>query len=364
MSEPAPLYPHLPSCDAALQRLEALNAEAFALRYERPKRSLQLVSEAVELARSVGGEAWLAELFHTRSLAYFYLSDFESSADSALRALSRARPEDHRLLGRCYFLLGACLGELAQHRESVDNFLRSLPHSQAAGDETVHTLTLLNLSVLQCKLGQHRAALEGCRQVLRRRKHLSVPQLCQAICVLAEVHLWLERPDRAAAAGHTALRLLQQHGLIDFKAQVFFTLAAIHEETGDLARATRLYGEAYRMAGRTGHQSLKAKASFGMAKLLRARGRHTAYLEQLEETVRLARQIKHLELLVKGHRLLAEARHSAGQTAEGQEHARLADYYQGMESNPQADARHRALLERVRAFTAGQAAAPKPLRLR
>jgi diguanylate cyclase (GGDEF)-like protein len=362
-TSPAPASAPIPSPSGATRaRIDALNDEAWPVRFTDRARAESLASEALALAEAEDYPLGIALALRTLGVQRnYFASDHEGAQEFFERALAlldaagETRGRGDVLSGMGYVHVRR--GEYAQatrlhlqalqiHRTSGDRvgeanalnhlgvvasrsgeYATALEYYQASlairevqGDHAGVGSSLMNIGVVYGHLGETERALEHTTRALRIHERSDPPaaaaclnNIGTAFRVLGEHELALEYLE-AAAANFRAL------GNVD-EANSLCEIGCVYEERGDVATALSCYVQGLALARQLGVRFFEPEILMRLGRLEERFG-DPAGLTHLDEALELAKAQGAREYVHAAHEALAEAYERRGDTAHALEHHR------------------------------------------
>jgi diguanylate cyclase (GGDEF)-like protein len=363
-TSPAPpriTTPHL--SDSARERIDALNDEAWRLRFTERERAEALANEALALAEAEGYAVGTALALRTLGVQrYYFDSDYEGALRWLERALSlldaagetRGRGDvlngighvhmsqgDYAHATRLYLealriyrsagdvagesnslnLLGVADSRAGEYGAALEHYLASLALREQAGDLSGLGLTLINIGSLYGQMGEAERLLEYMQRALRiheghdpQASSCCLNNIGVAYAELGDHQAALEYLERAAA-GFRALGHANEAGCL-------CGVGDIHQLRGDDPSARACYLQALELVRHRGAATLEPEILIRLGSLEARLGETDAGLDRLHQALRLAEAQEAKQYVYATHEALAEACERRGDTARALEHHR------------------------------------------
>ena len=360
-----PLIIHTPDLSAELRaRIDALNDEAWPLRFVDQARARGLATQALELAESVDYPVGVALALRTLAAQDHY---FHADYDGALRLLERAqalldaageargRADVLNGIGNVYVRHGRHddavrlhLEALALQREAGDRlgegnslshlgnasyligeYGRALEHHQAAlalreqiGDRGGVGYSLINVGIIHGQMGEPERVIEYMTRALAI--HEGADPHGAAICLSNIGNAWAELGDyeRAQEYLERAAEGLGAAGVHDDASSCLCDLGRLHERRGELARALDCYQRAVERVQHTGARIYETEALAALGALQVRMGDADVGLENLHRALASAESRAARQQVYAAHEALAQAYERLGDTGRALEHYR------------------------------------------
>jgi len=307
----APPGPH-PLTSAALQptqeRIDALNAEAYACRHEDTRRALALCRQASALAQSIDyvrGQAYA--LLRTALCEFILARDHERCKSRVQHSLTLLRSlADRAGEAEALNLLGTVHSARAEHDDATVAHRQALVLRQALNDVAGQAGSLNNLAISLRRLAHQGEAVDCLRQSLALAQQVGdVRAAGYARLNLGLV--FLDQDDPEPAAEHLGQALIDVHSTTDraLECSVHTALARTRLLQGECDAAQRHLQQARVLALATGDIGDLTRVQLAWGEVEQAMGRLPAAEAQLRAALATLRRLQDREIEADTLRLLA-----------------------------------------------------------
>jgi diguanylate cyclase (GGDEF)-like protein len=359
-SSAPPAIPQL--SNAARERIDALNDEAWRLRFSARDRAEALASKARELAEAASYTAGVALALRTLGIQRNY---FASDHTGALELLQRAyvlldqageargrgdvlsgiafvhirRGEYARAMqlhlqalqiqrdigdavGEANSLnaLGVVTGRVGEYATALEYYHASLTLRESQGDPAAVGTSLMNLGVVYGQLGQVERSLEYTVRALELLEHSEPSSAAGCLHNIGIAYRTLGRYDLALEHLEQAVARLHAMGNPD-EANCLCEIGRVHEARGVYDVALSFYQRSLDLTRRLGSRLDEPEILMHLGHLEERLG-HPSGLEHLHESLELAEAQGAREQVYAAHEALADAYERVGDTARALEHHR------------------------------------------
>jgi diguanylate cyclase (GGDEF)-like protein len=348
--------------EATRERIDALNDEAWSLRFTDRERAESLVTLALTLAEAEDYKVGIALALRTLGVQRnYFASDHEGAHEFFQRALAlldaavETRGRGDVLSGMGYVHLrrgeygqamhlhlqalqihrsrgdrvgeanalnhlGVVASRSGEYGAALEYYQASLALREVQGDHAAVGISLMNIGVIYGHLGETERSLERTRRALQILEHLD-PQAAAgclnnigtAFRQLGERELALEYLERAAAE-------FRAIGNVD-EAACLCEIGCVHEARGDDAAALSCFAQGLELTRRLGSRLFEPEILMHLGHVEERLG-DVGGLTHLREALDLAMAQGAREYVYAAHEALAEAYERRGDTARALEHHR------------------------------------------
>ncbi|HEU4883105.1 MAG TPA: diguanylate cyclase [Longimicrobium sp.] len=350
--------------EAARARIDALNDEAWPLRFTERERAEALANEALDLAEAEGHIVGRALALRTLGVQrYYFRSDFEGALEMLQRALSLL-DEAGEAGGRADVLNGIGYVHLrrGEHAEAVRLHLEALRLHRSIGDRAGESSSLNLLGIAAYRGGDYGAALEYHQASMALREqagdragvghalinigivygemgemerlleymqealliHEGHDALAASACLnnIGNAYRALGDADRALEYLERAASGFRAIGHVDETA-CLCEIGRLHEARGDYAAARACYERALGLGQQMGATMYAPEILICMGMLqMRQLDELDSGFAHLTEALRRAEAQEARQYVYAAHEALAEAYERRGDTARALEHHR------------------------------------------
>jgi diguanylate cyclase (GGDEF)-like protein len=344
-------------------RVDALDDQAWSIRFTDRERADSLAREALRLAEAEGYGVGIALALRTLGVhRNYFSSDYEGALELFQRALALLDAAGE-VRGRGDVLSGIGYVHLrrGEYGEATRYHLQALQIQRSTGDLVGEANSLNHLGVVASRAGEYGSALEYWQASLAIREvHDDIAAVGRSLMNIGAVygHLgdmerMLEYTTRAleihenhdpSAAGvclnniATALSTFGEHeaameylerAAAEFRAignadeaGCLAAIGSIHEERGDPDAALSFFVKSLEMVRRLGSRIYEPQILIDLGRLEERLGRDSAGLEHLHQALELAEAQGAREFVYSAHEALADAYERRGDVARALEHHR------------------------------------------
>ncbi len=300
------------------ERLDALNALAWELRYSDPQRGYALAEEARQLAGDPANTRYPAALAAAlRNLGHFLQqkSEYHQALGFLLQAqaLAEGLPEILALRVTLFLTMGAIYERLGEYPAAVEQFIHTVHLCEHTGDTLMRANALNGLGVVYNNLGESDRALAALREALALyEEHHSPQDQAKALNNMILAYSHQQNYEQAMACGARSLTLTHAVGARVIEAHVYNNLGAVYLALGDHATALAHFEQARAISSEIGYfyTQIYALRRIGEAYRLEQPERAVAHLQQ---AIAMAEAVTAKSELFECHRLLAEIYEQQGE---------------------------------------------------
>jgi predicted ATPase/DNA-binding SARP family transcriptional activator len=213
--------------------------------------------------------------------------DAKATAARALVASRTTRDHDTRLM--CFKVLGVCCYWQGRPGAARRYFKRALRQAPAPLDPCNAANMLDNLALIEKAIGRRDEALRMSLQALVQRRSIGdIPGEAVSLCNLGV--LQCEMGDHESAATHlkTGLAVCDCHDLVNIRGDILSNLTMLAIKTGDYGSAQANAERALEDAVRTGARALESEVKMHLARMCLWRGDRAAARCDLRASLELA----------------------------------------------------------------------------
>jgi CHAT domain-containing protein len=236
------------------RREGAVSAEARALtwvglvafRLSEYGEAIDVGQEALELKLQNGLDDQLARSYNALGLVAWMQNRLTESlhwyekADSVASALG-----DQRTVFTVASNIASSMIELGQFAEARRRLLDAREFMAATDDARLEGNALINLGMLEVRLGNPLGGLESLREAIRRHQEIDYQTgVTNALGHVGAAYVALGQPSTALATLDSALVLAETQGLRSEEASLYEIMADVYRDAGDFHRAIDLYDRA------------------------------------------------------------------------------------------------------------------------
>jgi diguanylate cyclase (GGDEF)-like protein len=306
-----------------LQQIHRLNEQAWSDRNKDVRLSLKMAQQAQALLLNVPGPNTreLALSLRTQGYCLEHLSRFDEALTAAVRAMELAsQVGDMRLIAAIDNVLGNIYWRLADYSSALDHFMHGLRLTQVEPDPELETFLFQGLGALHHDMRDYEEALKYFKRSLEMPVEES--NISRAIG-LNNIAYTLHEMKRDQEALPYALQALERFERAPFsvgRLAALHTLGSIYFETGDIARSSHYFEEAFQAASNQQDHLQTINALFGISQIQQVRGELDAARENLLRILKIAKDIRSLVSECNAHEMLAKLYKRLGQYQQALEH--------------------------------------------
>jgi diguanylate cyclase (GGDEF)-like protein len=210
--------------------------------------------------------------------------------------------------------VGACQIQIAEMHIRLDNFseallvaYRVLDTAQQLRDKNLEGQTLNTIGLIYLELSEPARALSFLHQSVDILESSGVPEnLAKVNDNFCLTHLNMGAHDKALVCGQQAVTIYQEIGRYHEMAEALIHTGQVYHAKGDLPRALKSYEHAHEIACTYQYQCHDGTALFMIGRLQVEQQEFQEAQNNLEQSLRLTRSLRHHPTYGECHRLLSE----------------------------------------------------------
>jgi tetratricopeptide (TPR) repeat protein len=217
-----------------------------AFRLSEYDEAIDVGQEALELKLRNGLDDQLARSYNALGLVAWMQNRLTESlqwyekADSVASALG-----DERMVFTVASNIASSMIELGQFAEARRRLFDAREFMAATDDARLEGNALINLGMLEIRLGNPLGGLESLREAIRRHQEIDYQTgVTNALGHVGTAYVVLGQPSTALATLDSALVLAETQGLRSEEASLYEIMADVYRDAGDFHRAIDLYDRA------------------------------------------------------------------------------------------------------------------------
>lgn len=348
------------------QLVDALVAEAHALRHSNTRRALALSEQAAALALKLDYQRGLARSRYLTQLCHYILADSEEVLTEALQVLGlfqslgddAGEADAHNLIAIAYNRRGDPVRTLthyhhaleihrrradlasqagmlnnigmthlgqARHADALEHLLHSLELAERAHSDINRAYVLGNLVRVYAEMGDLTQALEFFERS-RALLHGSNDRALEASLLASLSRVYSQRGEHAMASEYLrqSLALARLVGNRGDEIEALVRLGRTQHDLGQLPEAEATLLEALDLIRQAGDRPLEAEALNALGPLCLTQQDWAGALRHGQALLALAEALPSQQLVGNAHRLLAQAREQLGDYQPALAHERAA----------------------------------------
>jgi diguanylate cyclase (GGDEF)-like protein len=350
-----------PAAGPGLPRADALNEQAWALRYGKPERARELAEQALELSREAGyargeglalrtlgvhrffaraeydraaaelgaalglleGERGEGDVLNALGSLHWRRGEYAEALGCHERALARQRASGDRA-GEAFSLngLGNVAYQLGDYGQALDHYLASLNVAQEAGDRLGVGFAHNNIGNIHGQLGDSSRALEHLLLAMKAKEGVDPHGAAIAVLNIATAYAEMGDDERAEAYLELAAERLRESGGRVAEAACLRDLGRIRERRGEAEAARELYRRSLAISLEVGAPACEAESRIRLGSLLVRGGEAAAAEAELRAALEIASARGLRPQVYAAHESLAAAREAAGDPSGALAHHR------------------------------------------
>jgi len=304
------------------QRIDLLNALAYALRLTDLPRAMALSEQAAELSSNEqleGGPyyAGTAKSFLNLGLCSLQSRDYLRALSYLFKSLLAADVIDDRSCSATViYHLGQTYLELDDYPNALDHYLRAQDLARELADPALEAQTLNAMGYLYTQLNDCKKALTFLQRSLSLARQLDDAELqATALNQSAQCYCRLEQYSQALASAQESLSIYQALGNRAGEARAFNTLGEIHRVQGDDPAALLHFHHAKALAEQLDLKEDRLHILFNLGQLCSSQGDLPQAATVLEQALALAQALDDKRWQSECHQLLAQIARQSGDYA-------------------------------------------------
>jgi diguanylate cyclase (GGDEF)-like protein len=345
-------------------RVDALNEEAWRLRFSDRGRAEALAHDAMALAEADGHAAGMALALRTLGVqSYYFRSDLDGALDKLQRAFSlldqagevrgrgdvlngighvRLRRGAHAEAIRLHLealhlhrstgdvvgessslhLLGIAAHEAGEYASALEYHQASMVLREQTGDHVGLGYSFINIGIIHGQFGDLERVLEYMQRALAIHEGGDPQAVIVCLMNIGNAYAELGDHDRALAHLFRASERIRAHGDHAHRAYCLGVIGQVHERRGDDAQARSHFLQSLELSRRLGVRIYEPEVMIRLGALCLRQGEVDAGLAHLHEALRIAQGQEARQHVYAAHEALAEAYERQGDTARALEHHR------------------------------------------
>jgi len=325
--------------------------------YNDAGRSIEYAQQAISLAQEADYHEGIARGYERMATAYFQLGENRSAESNYLKAREANKKAYY------YEIEASILYNLGNIQYELGNYNRSTEYALEAGelflshdDSIGYGVTRYMISGNHGATGNYEKAIETALEALGifQRKQVrsweiyAFDKLVQLYNVqekydeslliletnlayhrksdnakftaityrmIGDVYLALEDYEKARSALDSSYAITDSYGFKQEEIKTLYSLGLLEYETGHIERAQLLFDRGLKLSMDLDDALFKCSNYLGLGKCLYEQENHTAAIENLEESIRLALRIGNMENLRDGYLFLSKSYQALDQPA-------------------------------------------------
>jgi len=228
-----------------ISRIDDLNKQAWDIHITQPKLSLDVSSEAKELSEKYFYRKGLAYAIRNMGVSNRYLSNLEMALTLSIQALEMfVQIDDKSGEAQTFVSIGSIYYYMGDYEKSADFFVKGLRCSEEAGNREALAYAYngagYNYGVI---FGDHKKGLEFLEKALVLSKEVDAPSDLQprVLDSMAEVYMNSGQMEKAYEASLECLRLCDLFDQKMMKGDALFTLGLQLFKQNKLAGSTEYF---------------------------------------------------------------------------------------------------------------------------
>jgi diguanylate cyclase (GGDEF)-like protein len=361
---PLPGIPVFPDPGDLRQRIDALNDEAWRLRFSDHGRAEALAHDALSMAEADGYAAGMALSLRTLGVqSYYFRSDFDGALDRLQRAFVlldqagevrgrgdvlngiahvRLRRGEHAEAIRLHLealrihrstgdaigessslhLLGIAAHASGEYASALEYNQASMALREQAGDNVGLGYSLINIGIVHGQFGDLESLLDYMQRALVIHEGGDPHAVIVCLMNIGNAYAELGDYDRALDYLLRASEGIVARGDHADRAHCLGVIGQVHERRGDDAEARSYFLQSLELSRRLGVRIYEPEVMIRLGVLCLRQGEADAGLAHLHAALRSAQRQEAREHVYAAHEALAEAYERQGDTARALEHHR------------------------------------------
>jgi tetratricopeptide (TPR) repeat protein len=281
-------------------------------------QNLLLELEKSSQSEVPGSIARRAALHYELGNVFLALSEAGAALDHFSTSLEFARRVDDRVMEASSLeSLGNAEMSLGEIGRAVEFYEKALELAEVIGDRQRIGNALGNLGIAHAQRGElHRAFDFWKRDLEVSSQSGDLRGIGQTLNNISIILIRSGRFDEAIAHLEEALRIAKTSNDPGFTGSDLNNMGLIYHSRRDTTRAFACYEESLQIAQRLGDRSLECRVLNNLGRLQVQLGQPDQGIEMLERAVRIAREIRHPEVVESAERNLTQARGLAPKRVE------------------------------------------------
>ena len=294
------------------QKIDVLNALAWALQNTDPKRGFTLSKTAYKLATSGQFETSpyiKGQIYSLRNLGYFNRSrgNYDIAASQSIAALALVEDTLYtKVQARLLSIIGQVYIEIGDYPEALTKFFQALELSDTNDYLAIQARVLSNIGVVYTFSGDYNQAIHTFYKSLRLYQKIKDRSgEADILNNLAWVCSFSGDYNTALTYGIESLEIAKEMNLLNLKCNLMDTMGGIYLKMGDYAQALTYLEQAVLIGKELGNKRSQSEPLLNIGKMYQQQGDISA-LMYLQQALELAEEIEYKSMAADCHHCLSE----------------------------------------------------------
>ncbi len=292
-----------------INKIDALNEQAWKVHITQPKKGLEVGSEARSLAEEYSYQKGMAYAIRNMGVSHRYLSNLEPALSLSVQALDMfMQLREKNGEAQAYVSIGAIYYYMGDYERSLDYFLKGLRKNEEVGNKEAQAYALNGAGYIYSILGDNKKGLEFLQRALTLSKEVGVSHDLQPRVLesMATVYLNDGQMDKAYETYLGCLQLSEQSSQKVMKGDALFGIGHLFLRQNRLDDSKEYFLQSLSNSREIGYKVGEADSLLYLGKLSLMQENAEQAKEYVQESLTVAEDIKAKAIIYKAHEALAE----------------------------------------------------------
>jgi len=312
------------TAESKIAQVDALNAQAWEIKYSEPKQAMRLAEEALALAQSENYLKGIAYSLRNKSALLAMFSQYSEALTVSLEAVERFT-EINDISGKASMLniLGNIYTDLSDYEKALYYYDQSMTLYEGIDDKSGEITTIMNIGSIYQQLGEHDRALGYFLESLSINQTLKNQDIeASVLNRIGEVYVAMGKAKQALEYFRKGLTVAEVAQLRRTETLLLLNLGKAYIALGDPENALSFMMQSVQFARELGDRRLEAESLSCVAALHRGLNDFKKAEQRFQQALSLAQEIGAKDLEYSYHLALSEIFETIGDLKKALEHYR------------------------------------------
>ncbi|HSH04393.1 MAG TPA: tetratricopeptide repeat protein [Anaerolineae bacterium] len=309
----------LDQAQTTIERIDALNALAWALTRTDVERAQKLTAEAESLSRSgefadAPYQKGIAGTLRTRSRLSSFSSKYEESLAQGLKAINILLAiDDKEYLPYIYNTVASCYRNLGNRSEALEYQFKQMKVSEQIGDRHGLAVSTVGIGISYNDMGDFERTLEYFQKGLEIFRELG-NKYWIALSLNNISYAWFQKGDyeEALKFGFECLEFARTHNNRRMETSVCNTIGEIYVKSGDTEQAKKYIEQGLTLARELNYPDYQMDSHKLMGEIYHQHEIYDAAIPQFEAALEIATEANHKQFMYDCNLHLSQAHEILG----------------------------------------------------